>query len=141
MASANAAVLPPPFALQPVAGCALGTRCTAQATMLSAAAASGSGGPEPAAKLRSADAWQSPASGKGDAALLLAAGTSNQGGFQPWEVHRPQAAVKELARRGELRGRVLDVGAGIGDNGTSTYMRGGRAGGREGRGLSSPCPG
>lgn len=37
-------------------------------------------------------------------------------GFLPWEIHRPQKAVRELARVGGLRGRVLEVGCGIGDN-------------------------
>lgn len=37
-------------------------------------------------------------------------------GFLPWEIHRPQRAVRELARMGALRGRVLEVGCGIGDN-------------------------
>lgn len=34
----------------------------------------------------------------------------------PWEIGRPQPAVEELARAGEIRGSVLDVGCGTGEN-------------------------
>jgi SAM-dependent methyltransferase len=33
-----------------------------------------------------------------------------------WEINSPQPAFAELARQGELRGRVLDAGCGSGDN-------------------------
>ncbi|MFP8943265.1 class I SAM-dependent methyltransferase [Streptomyces fenghuangensis] len=33
-----------------------------------------------------------------------------------WEIERPQSALVRLARDGALRGRVLDVGCGSGDN-------------------------
>jgi len=33
-----------------------------------------------------------------------------------WEIHRPQPAFEHLARDGELRGRVLDLGCGSGEN-------------------------
>eukprot|EP00195_Chlamydomonas_chlamydogama_P015381 CAMPEP_0202895668 /NCGR_PEP_ID=MMETSP1392-20130828/4817_1 /ASSEMBLY_ACC=CAM_ASM_000868 /TAXON_ID=225041 /ORGANISM="Chlamydomonas chlamydogama, Strain SAG 11-48b" /LENGTH=335 /DNA_ID=CAMNT_0049580763 /DNA_START=395 /DNA_END=1402 /DNA_ORIENTATION=+ len=38
-------------------------------------------------------------------------------GLAPWEIHRPQQVVMELAKRGVFHGRtVLDAGCGIGDN-------------------------
>lgn len=37
-----------------------------------------------------------------------------------WEINRPQPAFVDLAKRGELRGRVLDVGCGSGDNALMT---------------------
>ncbi|KAG2494203.1 hypothetical protein HYH03_007561 [Edaphochlamys debaryana] len=37
-------------------------------------------------------------------------------GFAPWEVHRPQQAVRELLTGGAFKGAVLDCGCGIGDN-------------------------
>ncbi|GFR40630.1 hypothetical protein Agub_g1212 [Astrephomene gubernaculifera] len=37
-------------------------------------------------------------------------------GLAPWEIHRPQKFVRELAVRHAFSGRVLDVGCGIGDN-------------------------
>lgn len=37
-------------------------------------------------------------------------------GFAPWEVHRPQQAVRELLTAGSFKGSVLDCGCGIGDN-------------------------
>eukprot|EP00198_Chlamydomonas_reinhardtii_P002446 XP_001691782.1 predicted protein [Chlamydomonas reinhardtii] len=37
-------------------------------------------------------------------------------GFAPWEVHRPQQAVRELLTAGAFKGAVLDMGCGIGDN-------------------------
>lgn len=37
-------------------------------------------------------------------------------GMAPWEIHRPQQVLMELARTGIFRSkRVLDVGCGIGD--------------------------
>src|SRR6478672_10912526 len=36
-------------------------------------------------------------------------------GSPPWDIGRPQAAFRELADRGEVRGRVLDVGCGTGE--------------------------
>jgi hypothetical protein len=35
-------------------------------------------------------------------------------GFAPWEIHRPQQAVRELVTRGAFQGSVLDCGSGIG---------------------------
>lgn len=35
-------------------------------------------------------------------------------GFAPWEVHRPQQAVRELLTAGAFKGAVLDMGCGIG---------------------------
>lgn len=37
-------------------------------------------------------------------------------GFAPWEIHRPQQAVRELLTQGAFQGSVLDCGSGIGDN-------------------------
>ena len=37
-------------------------------------------------------------------------------GTPPWDIGRPQPAFLELARRGALRGRVLDVGCGTGEH-------------------------
>lgn len=34
----------------------------------------------------------------------------------PWDVHRPQPAVRTLAEAGGFAGRVLDVGCGFGEN-------------------------
>ena len=36
-------------------------------------------------------------------------------GFAPWEIHRPQQAVRELLTQGALHGSVLDCGSGIGE--------------------------
>jgi len=33
----------------------------------------------------------------------------------PWDIGRPQPAIKDLVRKGEIAGRVLDVGCGAGD--------------------------
>lgn len=37
-------------------------------------------------------------------------------GTPPWEIGRPQSAVVELARAGKIKGRVLDLGCGTGEN-------------------------
>ncbi len=37
-------------------------------------------------------------------------------GVPPWDIGRPQDAFVALAQRGEIRGRVLDVGCGTGEN-------------------------
>src|SRR5258706_6734766 len=37
-------------------------------------------------------------------------------GTPPWEIGRPQGAVGRLVMSGELRGRVLDIGCGTGEN-------------------------
>lgn len=41
---------------------------------------------------------------------------SYQDGPAPWDIGRPQDAVRRLAASGALRGPVLDVGCGTGDN-------------------------
>lgn len=46
----------------------------------------------------------------GDFEASYAAGTP------PWDIGRPQAAFRELADRGRLVGRVLDVGCGTGEH-------------------------
>ncbi len=37
-------------------------------------------------------------------------------GSPPWDIGRPQAEFVRLARNGEIRGRILDVGCGTGEN-------------------------
>ena len=37
-------------------------------------------------------------------------------GRAPWDIGRPQSAFRELADRGRLIGRVLDVGCGTGEH-------------------------
>ncbi len=37
-------------------------------------------------------------------------------GTPPWDIGRPQGAIVRLAEAGEIRGRVLDVGCGTGEN-------------------------
>lgn len=37
-------------------------------------------------------------------------------GTPPWDIGRPQSEFVKLAREGEIRGRVLDVGCGTGEN-------------------------
>jgi SAM-dependent methyltransferase len=37
-----------------------------------------------------------------------------------WEIHRPQPAFEQLARDGEFRGRILDLGCGSGENALMT---------------------
>jgi len=39
-----------------------------------------------------------------------------QAGDVPWDIGRPQAAIVRLAAAGEIRGSVLDVGCGTGEN-------------------------
>ena len=48
--------------------------------------------------------------GEADFSAAYAAGTP------PWDIGRPQAAFRELADRGHLVGRVLDVGCGTGEH-------------------------
>jgi SAM-dependent methyltransferase len=44
------------------------------------------------------------------------------GGVLPWDIERPQPAFVELAKAGELRGSVLDVGCRTGEN--ALYLAG-----------------
>ena len=44
----------------------------------------------------------------------------------PWEIDAPQPVVVELATSGQLRGRVLDVGCGTGENAIVVAQHGGR---------------
>ena len=37
-------------------------------------------------------------------------------GTPPWDIGRPQAVFLDLARAGQLRGRILDVGCGTGEH-------------------------
>ncbi len=37
-------------------------------------------------------------------------------GFAPWDIGRPQKAIVELESAGEIKGSVLDVGCGTGEN-------------------------
>jgi ubiquinone/menaquinone biosynthesis C-methylase UbiE len=37
-------------------------------------------------------------------------------GSPPWDIGRPQAEFVRIARKGEIRGRVLDIGCGTGEN-------------------------
>jgi SAM-dependent methyltransferase len=37
-------------------------------------------------------------------------------GIPPWDIGRPQPGIVRLAQRGEIRGRVLDIGCGTGEN-------------------------
>src|SRR5512136_3030538 len=37
-------------------------------------------------------------------------------GTPPWDIGRPQKEFIDLVRRGEIRGSVLDIGCGSGDN-------------------------
>lgn len=41
-----------------------------------------------------------------------------------WEIHRPQPAVRALVEQGLVRGRVLDVGCGSGENALLTAAHG-----------------
>jgi len=43
-------------------------------------------------------------------------------GVPPWDIERPQPAFVELAKSGEIRGSVLDVGCGTGEN--ALYLAG-----------------
>lgn len=43
-------------------------------------------------------------------------------GVAPWDIERPQPAFVELAKAGEIRGSVLDVGCGTGEN--ALYLAG-----------------
>ena len=45
-------------------------------------------------------------------------------GPPPWDIGRPQPAFLELAERGELTGRVLDVGCGTGEHALMAAARG-----------------
>jgi cyclopropane fatty-acyl-phospholipid synthase-like methyltransferase len=45
-------------------------------------------------------------------------------GRAPWDIGRPQAAFLELARAGNLRGKVLDVGCGTGEHALLAAGRG-----------------
>jgi SAM-dependent methyltransferase len=45
-------------------------------------------------------------------------------GTPPWDIGRPQPAFLELAERGELTGRVLDVGCGTGEHALMAAARG-----------------
>ncbi len=39
-----------------------------------------------------------------------------RGGRPPWDIGRPQKEFVELVKRGEIKGSVLDIGCGTGDN-------------------------
>ena len=45
-------------------------------------------------------------------------------GQPPWDIDRPQAAFRQLAERGRLVGRVLDVGCGTGEHALMAAERG-----------------
>ena len=50
----------------------------------------------------------------------------------PWEIGRPQSAVIELWRAGQLAGRLLDVGCGTGENALLSAGNGGQVLGVDG---------
>jgi hypothetical protein len=37
-------------------------------------------------------------------------------GNPPWDIGRPQAEFVKIAKQGEIRGRVLGIGCGTGEN-------------------------
>ena len=53
-------------------------------------------------------------------------------GTPPWDIGRPQPAFDELARRGDLRGHVLDAGCGTGEHALLAASIGLRATGVDG---------
>src|SRR5206468_1744705 len=60
---------------------------------------------------------------KDDAGSIPSFGPAGGGGFDamyagtpPWDIGRPQPAFAQLADRGLVRGRVLDVGCGTGEH-------------------------
>src|ERR1700735_2878166 len=46
----------------------------------------------------------------------LHSGAYAEGSAPPWDIGHPQPAFLALARSGELRGRVLDIGCGTGEH-------------------------
>ncbi len=54
------------------------------------------------------------------------------GGPSPWDIGRPQGALIRLGETGEVRGRVLDVGCGTGENVLHMAARGLEAWGLDG---------
>src|ERR1700735_5435243 len=54
----------------------------------------------------------------------LHSGAYAEGSAPPWDIGHPQPAFLALARSGELRGRVLDIGCGTGEHALMAAERG-----------------